>query len=94
MKQVTPGDPRLRCPVCGTHELVCHPYRDYDGTIPPDAKPPYEDSLGAPSYEVCSRCGFEFGFDDNPGNMMGDTFESYRQVWESEGRPRFCEPNQ
>jgi hypothetical protein len=55
-------------------------------------RPPYEDFLGRPSYEVCPRCGFEFGNDDNPGTAEPDSFESYRASWEAEGRPWF-DPN-
>jgi hypothetical protein len=53
--------------------------------------PPYEDFLGRPSYEVCSRCGFEFGNDDNPGTGEPVSFEEYRREWKAEGRPRFGE---
>jgi hypothetical protein len=50
--------------------------------------PPYVNQLGRGSYEVCARCAFEFGFDDNPGgNLAGDSFESYRATWIAEGRP-------
>ena len=51
--------------------------------------PPYEDFLGSPSYEVCLRCGFEFGSDDNPGTAPPVTFEQYRAEWEADGRPWF-----
>jgi hypothetical protein len=40
--------------------------------------PPDEEFLGRPSYEVCSRCEFEFGNDDNPATAEPDSFESYR----------------
>ena len=36
------------CPVCGYIGLNEQPY----------------DDNGCPSYEICSCCGFEFGFDD------------------------------
>ena len=45
--------------------------------------------LGRPSYEVCPRCGFEFGNDDNPGTAPPASFEQYRREWEAEGRPWF-----
>ena len=46
--------------------------------------------LGAGSYEVCPNCGFEFGFDDNPGgSAAADSFESYRAEWEQSGSVRF-----
>ncbi|SHK35157.1 hypothetical protein SAMN02745163_03655 [Clostridium cavendishii DSM 21758] len=50
------------CPVCGYNELDEKPY-DLDGN---------------PSYEICSCCGFEFGFDDD---SEGESFESYRTKW-------------
>jgi len=60
---------------------------------PPDGleiSPPYEGQLGAPSYEVCRRCGFEFGNDDNPGgDKHGDSFEEYRDAWIAASQPTF-----
>lgn len=38
------------CPVCGSIELADQPY--------------YQE--GGASFEMCSGCGFEFGFDDDP----------------------------
>lgn len=64
------------CPVCGYAELK---------------EPPYDD-LGYPSYEVCSCCGFETGFDD--GGMTGDRearFLAYRDKWLARGAPWFSE---
>jgi hypothetical protein len=86
-----PGvDERLRCPVCSVAELTVPPYENYKGTVPPESPPPYEDWLGRASYEVCPSCGYEFGFDDNPGAMAsGTTFEVYRREWDENGRPRF-----
>ena len=53
------------CPVCSYPGLQSKPYELWPP--PPDLEltPPYEDHLGRPSYEVCPRCGFEFGNDDN-----------------------------
>jgi hypothetical protein len=77
------------CPVCQYPGLMTRPY----ATWPPPAglqiRPPYEDFLGVPSYEVCPRCGFEFGNDDNPGTAEPLSFESYRAEWERNGRPVF-----
>ncbi len=56
------------CPVCGYDKLT---------------EPPY-DLLGYPSYEICSCCGFEYGFDDG---SEGKTFEVYRAEWISNGYP-------
>ncbi|HVF04959.1 MAG TPA: hypothetical protein VNA20_08975 [Frankiaceae bacterium] len=60
------------------------PYARYDGAVPAGATPPYEDLLGAPSYEVCPGCDFEFGNDDNPGTAPPVSFEEYRQEWQEE----------
>lgn len=79
------------CPVCSFAGLESPPY----ATWPPPAdvvlEPPYEDVLGLPSYEVCPRCGFEFGNDDNPGTAEPSTFEAYRDVWIADGRRWFDE---
>jgi len=55
------------CPCCGWGNLDQKPYKRWPDRLPVDAMPPYEDSFGAASYEVCRCCGFEFGNDDNPG---------------------------
>lgn len=60
------------CPVCGYSELD---------------EPPY-DEQNNPSYEVCSCCRFEFGFDDAE---KGASFENYRKKWISEGARWFLE---
>lgn len=78
------------CPVCDHPGLDCKPYASWP---PPEGlalSPPYNEFLGMPSYEVCPQCGFEFGFDDDPGtDSPGDSFESYREKWIAEGRPWF-----
>jgi hypothetical protein len=53
--------------------------------------PPYAEQLGAPSYEVCPSCGFEFGNDDNPGTAPPSSFEEYRAAWETAGCPLFAD---
>jgi hypothetical protein len=58
------------CPVCG-----------YDGL----EEPPYDDK-GNPSHEICSCCGFEFGYDDE---SEGFSFSAYRNKWLSEGAEWF-----
>jgi hypothetical protein len=77
------------CPVCFEPILSAPPY----ATWPPEdlraLRPPYEDSLGRPSYEVCPSCGFEFGNDDNPGTAAPMSFEDYRRDWRADGRPLF-----
>jgi hypothetical protein len=75
------------CPVCQYPGLTAKPYELWP---PPDGvvlAPPYWRSLGRPSYEVCPRCGFEFGNDDNPGTAEPVSFEQYRREWEADGRP-------
>lgn len=89
MDALAAADENLRCPVCEAVELTVPPYANYSGMVPAEATPPYEEWLGAASYEVCPCCGFEFGNDDNPGTAPPSTFQSYRQEWEGEGRPRF-----
>jgi hypothetical protein len=75
----------IECPVCGYVGLECKPYETWPpppGLLP---TPPYEEFLGRPSYEVCPRCGFEFGNDDNPGTADPVSFEEYLQEWKDEG---------
>ena len=78
------------CPVCHYIGLEVRPYRIWPPPQGLEISPPYEKQLGAPSYEVCRRCGFEFGNDDNPGgDVHGDSFEEYRQAWIAAGQPIF-----
>lgn len=77
------------CPVCEFEGLDVAPYEIWP---PPEGQvlsPPYEDLLGSPSYEVCPRCGFEFGNDDNPGTRPPASFEDYRAEWIASGSPWF-----
>ena len=60
--------------------------------MPTDATPPYGLSLGEASYDVCPCCGFEFGFDDEPGGgTEPSTFASYRAEWIAGGYRWFDE---
>jgi hypothetical protein len=77
------------CPVCHYPGLTCKPYATWPPPVGVEISPPYEDSLGRPSYEVCPQCGFEFGNDDNPGTAAPESFESYRQQWRRAGSPIF-----
>jgi len=77
------------CPVCGYDRLTTKPYENWPPPSGLVLSPPYEDLLGRPSYEVCPRCSFEFGNDDNPGTAEPSSFESYREEWISRGRPSF-----
>jgi rubredoxin len=82
-----------QCPVCGYDKLTAPPYENWPPPAGLAIRPPYEDFLGMPSYEVCDQCGFEFGNDDNPGGTAAPTsFEEYRREWENEGRPWFNRP--
>jgi hypothetical protein len=76
------------CPVCGAEELTARPYEVWPPPAGAVLSPPYESVLGAPSYEVCPSCGFEFGNDDNPGTAPPVSFEDYRAEWEEQGSPR------
>lgn len=78
-----------QCPVCGSQELTAEPYATWPPPEGISLRPPYEDLLGTPSYEVCPNCGFEFGNDDNPGTAPPASFEQYRAEWEADGSPRF-----
>jgi hypothetical protein len=76
------------CPVCQHAGLAMKPYATWPPPAGVELRPPYREQLGDPSYEVCVRCGFEFGNDDDPGTVpVGDSFESYRIAWETSGRP-------
>jgi hypothetical protein len=77
------------CPVCGYDGLTTAPYELWPPPEAAELRPPYEDILGRPSYEVCPECGFEFGNDDNPGTGEPTSFDEYRRDWESRGRPWF-----
>ena len=76
------------CPVCGYPGLDVKPYASWP---PPEGlllAPPYEVLLGSPSYDVCVRCSYEFGFDDNPDwETPGTSFEEYRARWVADGKP-------
>jgi len=75
------------CPVCGLDTLDIRPYELWPPPVGIQLRPPYYKQLGRPSYDVCIRCSFEFGFDDDPGNGPGSSFEDYRAEWIANGRP-------
>jgi hypothetical protein len=75
--------------VCRHAGLTAKPYERWPPRDHEALTPPYEGALGAPSYEVCPRCGFEFGNDDNPGSGEPRSFDDYRREWEAQGRPWF-----
>lgn len=75
---------RHRCPVC-RHAVLA--WKPYERRPPPSGltlMPPYEEQLGRPSYDVCSRCEFEFGNDDDPGTAEPVSFETYRHDWDED----------
>lgn len=59
------------CPVCG-----------YDGL-----EEPVYDEIGEPSFEICSCCGVEFGFDDF--DIKNLTFVTVREKWLKDGAKWF-----
>jgi len=77
----------IECPVCGDANLKQAPYTTWPPPGDVQISPPYEDFLGGASYEVCVRCGYEFGYDDNPGTAPGESFGEYRERWIERGRP-------
>jgi hypothetical protein len=54
------------CPVCGWDKLSSPPYNVY----------------GEPSYEICTCCGFEYGYTDGD---LGFSFVDWRKKWEKDG---------
>jgi hypothetical protein len=71
------------CPCCGYPDLSAPPY-EHIGLPPwPDhGSPPYHQRYGFPSYECCACCGFEFGFDDDPGaSAAASSFREYLSEW-------------
>lgn len=79
---------KYECPVCGYPGLTVKPYATWPPPEGLEISPPYGDYLGNPSYEVCPRCGFEFGNDDDPGTAEPVSFEQYRREWQAQGSPR------
>lgn len=76
-----------QCPVCSHPGLTSKPYEIWPPPAGLELTPPYEDLLGRPSYQVCPRCGFEFGNDDNAGTGAPTSFEEYRAEWKARGSP-------
>lgn len=59
------------CPVCAYNDLF---------------EPPYDEN-GFGSYEICPRCGFQFGNDDFPNKEK--QVKAWRKNWEKDGRKWF-----
>ena len=77
------------CPVCAYPGLEWPPYALWPPSEGILLEPPYSRMLGAPSYEVCPQCGYEFGNEDDPGTGAPVSFDAYRRDWEASGRRWF-----
>jgi len=80
------------CPICKYDKLEVPAYENINNFSQEELdalSPPYDDTLGKPSYEVCPKCGYEFGNDDNPGTAKPVSFSEYRSEWENEGSKWF-----
>src|SRR5215472_4990706 len=75
------------CPCCGYPKLDCPPYEGMGLPPWPDhGSPPYHKRYGAASYACCECCGFEFGFDDDPGaSAAASSFGEYLADWIADG---------
>lgn len=73
----------FHCPCCGYEGLDCPAYQNLGPPPwPRDVKPPYSVHFGPASYDVCACCGFEFGFDDEPGgDVTPITIDKYLDDW-------------
>ncbi len=75
-----------RCPCCGFFGLSVPPYeRLQDPSHSRRLPPPYGEHFGFPSYEICACCGYEYGFEDDPGAGSGTSFENYLKDWIADG---------
>lgn len=85
------ADQKFNCPVCGYPKLDLRPYKNIpDNPYPLTVQPPYSAAWGVGSYEVCGCCGFEFGFDDDPGGPSpGTSFSDYLKEWFMSGQQWF-----
>src|SRR5262245_11560797 len=78
--------PRYRCPCCGFMGLDVPAYEQLcTNVLPRGFTVPYCRHFGAASYDVCICCGFEFGYDDEPGASVGSTFEEHLAKWLADG---------
>ena len=87
------------CPCCGYPEIGSPPYERMG--LPPWAdhgSPPYSQRYGFPSFECCACCGFEYGFDDDPGaSATAASFREYLADWIAGGSVWFspaCKPEE
>lgn len=78
--------PPYACPCCGFLGLERPSYaRATVFPVEVTGAPPYWQTLGEASYEVCPCCGFEFGNDDDPGTAPPSTFSEYLARWIRDG---------
>lgn len=81
------------CLVCGHKGFDQKLYADIPSDPIEELKnilPPYKKAWGMPSYDVCDCCGFEFGFDDDPGaGEPGVSFSEYLIDWYKSGAKWF-----
>lgn len=84
---------KFTCPCCGYFGLTCLPYERMGNPLWEDhGLPPYCQTYGEASYEVCPCCGFEFGLEDEaPDSTKATSFEDYLATWISAGG-RWFEP--
>jgi hypothetical protein len=82
---------RFTCPCCGWPGLETPPYEKLTALpIKRDLPPPYCQHWGSPSYDVCRCCGFEYGYDDDPGaGARGLSFDEYLDEWTARGATWF-----
>ncbi len=82
-----PAAGKHACPVCGHCGLSSPPYERFPAPPYPDFGPgPYAARFGAPTFEGCDGCGYEFGYDDDPAASGAATsFAAYRQAWLAAG---------
>lgn len=82
----------FRCPCCGWPGLSERPFSQWPDRPPPEAAPPYSPAFGLASFEICACCGFQFGYDDDPGaSGTATSFEHYRARWR-DGRCEWFSP--
>ena len=77
------------CPCCGFKGLDEPAYKQISLPLPTNLTPPYYKYFGDPTYDICECCGFEFGYDDEPGAGKGLSFEQYLQEWINDGQNWF-----
>ena len=81
------GAERYHCPCCGYRGLHHPAYPE----LPPApfgdlGDPPYIGRFGHASFGCCDCCGFEYGYDDDPGaSGRACSFRQYREEFVAAG---------